>query len=683
MSAPRPKNSTDSTLARDLADFLVEFSIVLHKRSIYPAGHPYLQSSADRFADRLATLLEPRESVTLGVARDRLVIESATTDPANALLRDLSHRLHRHQIAAITFSRGAAAGEIEELLAALGADPERGDGPVGRRLDIAAGWRHVLLRGAGYARLTLQDGAGSRGVEQPGRDFWLALAQSELTGPGAAVPPAEPGPRAEPLIVAAADRGSADAAYHAVVLDYLSNVAEERSGRAGVGAGEERLRQRVSELLERLDPGTLQRLLETDADHLKRGHANLGASQAVAVDAVVSVLEAAAAASHHTISHNLLRLLHKLALQAKEGDERQRAEAGSALRRNVAKLIGQWDLEDPNPGAYTAILEGMVRVIPELGPYEGETRCDPEVIVRMAVEVDSAGPAAVAAAEALSTSRRLRRLAELLDAAPAGAEVLGIWPQVATDARLRAELGAAEPDHRDIAILVSHLGAAATGPLLDALEQATARSARAAILKHLLALGPVSAAAAAGRMDGAPWYMQRNLLLLVGQWSDWPEGFSPLPWARHPDVRVRREAIKLLLGSVPHRTEGILIALADADAGIVTLALGAAADSCPPEALPLVERLALDAGRESATRVHAVRVLARAQAPESVGTLVALATVRRRWFHNPLAPRSPELLAAVAALARHWSDEPRAAPILEHARRHPDAEIRHAARGQP
>ena len=683
MSAPRPRSSSDTTLARDLADFLVEFSIVLHKRSIYPAGHPYLQSSADRFADRLATLLEPRESVTLGVARDRLVIESATTDPGNALLRDLSHRLHRHQIAAMTFSRGATAGEIEELLAALGTDPERGDGPIGRRLGIAAGWQHVALRSAGYARLTLQEGAGGRSEEQRGRDFWLALAQSEITGPGDAGRPAEPGPRAEPLIVAAADRGPADAAYDAVVLDYLSHQAEERSGRAGVGAGEERLRRRVSELLERLDPDTLKRLLETDADHATRGRANLGASQAVAVDAVVSVLEAAAATSHHTISHNLLRLLHKLALQAKDGDEAQRAEAGSALRRNVAKLIGQWDLEDPNPGAYTAILEGMVRVIPELGPYEGETRCDPEVVVRMALEVDSAGPAAVAAAQALSTSRRLRRLAELLDAAPRGAEVQGIWAQVATDARLRAELGAAEPDHRDIAILVARLGAAATGPLLDALEHATARSVRAAILKHLLTLGPVSAAAAATRMAGAPWYVQRNLLLLIGQWPEWPEGFSPLSWARDPEVRVRREAIKLLLGSAANRTEGILIGLADADAGIVTLALGAAADSCPPEALPQVERVALDVARESAVRVHAVRVLARAQAPESVGTLVALATVRRRWFHNPLAPRSPELLAAVAALARHRGDEPRAAPVLEHARRHPDVEIRQAARGSP
>jgi len=55
-----------------LADFLIEFSIVLHKRSMYPAGHPHLQDSADRFMRRTQALLKERESVTLGVARHRL-----------------------------------------------------------------------------------------------------------------------------------------------------------------------------------------------------------------------------------------------------------------------------------------------------------------------------------------------------------------------------------------------------------------------------------------------------------------------------------------------------------------------------------------------------------------------------------------------------------------------------------
>jgi len=96
-SAPGGRSRAVSTLPRELADFLVEFSIVLHKRSMYPPGHPHLADSADRFVRRMSLLLETHESVSLGVARHRLVIDNVTTDANNALLRDLAQRLHRRR----------------------------------------------------------------------------------------------------------------------------------------------------------------------------------------------------------------------------------------------------------------------------------------------------------------------------------------------------------------------------------------------------------------------------------------------------------------------------------------------------------------------------------------------------------------------------------------------------------
>ncbi|MFL5533135.1 MAG: hypothetical protein ACJ8BC_14290, partial [Gemmatimonadales bacterium] len=89
-SSPGGRSRAVSTLPRELADFLVEFSIVLHKRSMYPPGHPHLADSADRFVRRMTLLLETHESVSLGVARHRLVIDNVTTDANNALLRDLA-----------------------------------------------------------------------------------------------------------------------------------------------------------------------------------------------------------------------------------------------------------------------------------------------------------------------------------------------------------------------------------------------------------------------------------------------------------------------------------------------------------------------------------------------------------------------------------------------------------------
>jgi hypothetical protein len=678
-SSPAPAKSKNVTsLSRELADFLIEFSIVLHKRSMYPAGHPHLRDAAERFARRLNALLVNRESVTLGVARYRLVIESATTDPKNALLRDLAHRLHRHRIAAVHLTRGATAEEIEDVLAALSADPQRGEGPLGRRLDRVGSWNHIRLRPVGYDKFILQDPDAARdpNSDEPadGRDAWVELARLALSSDH------EPGSltAADPLVVAQAiGRKSGEVAYDRVVLGYLSRVAEELSGRKG--AADDHLSERLSSLIQALDPNTLRRLLETGADQAERRQFVLNASQVLAADAVMEVLEAAAKASHQTISHNLLNLLHKLAQHAEEGALQIRAEAKGALRNNVARLIGDWELEDPNPKLYTAILEGMVREAPDDPSEDAQSGCEPEIIVKMALELDCVGPSVYVAAEALLNRRQLNLIGGLLEAAPQTETVEALWRYVANPQRLEVELAMDPPDPDAIGILVGRLGIGAANSLLDHLGRTDDRSSRAALMKQLLALGPRIGEVAVARLSDAPWYLQRNILVLIGRLGSWPEGFSPLSYAVHSDTRIRREGIKLLLESPAHMLEGILLGLRDEDEGIVGVALRAAFESCPPDAIPLLERIGMDPRRSSLIRVPTLRTLARTRTPEALKVLLAQAQHRRRWFGRRLASKSPELLAAIGGLASYWRDHPMATEVLSHARQHSDPEIRAAA----
>jgi hypothetical protein len=675
-SEAKPKNVT--SLSRELADFLIEFSIVLHKRSMYPAGHPHLRAAAERFARRLNTLLENRESVTLGVARNRLVIETATTDPKNALLRDLAQRLHRHRIAAVHLTRGATAEEIEDVLAALSANPQRGEGPVGRRLDRVGPWNHIQLRPVGFDKLVLQEPgvAGDFNTDgpAPGRDAWVELARLALSSDD------EPGSHtaADPLVVAQAiGRKSGEVAYDRVVLGYLSRVAEEMSGRKGV---EDQLSERISSLIQALEPNTLRRLLETGADQAERRQFVLNASQFLAADAVMEVLEAAAKASHQTISHNLLNLLHKLAQHAEDGSSETRAEAEGALRSNVVRLIGDWELEDPNPKQYTAVLEGMVRRAPDDPSEEAQSGCEPEIIIKMALELDCLGPSVYAAADGLLNRRQLGLIASLLEAAPQTETVAALWRHVASPQRLEAQLVLDPPDPEAIDILVRRLGLEAANSLLDHLGRTDDRSARAVLMKQLLGLGPRIGEVAIARLPGAPWYLQRNILVLIGRLGSWPVGFSPLSYAAHADPRIRREGIKLLLESPAHVAEGILLGLRDEDEGIVGLALRATLESCPAEAIPLLGWIAMDTRRPAEIRVPTFRILARTRTPEALKILLAQAQHRRRWFGRRLGAKSPELLAAVAGLASYWSDHPLATEVLFHALQHSDPEMRAAAK---
>jgi hypothetical protein len=530
----------------------------------------------------------------------------------------------------------------------------------------------------GFDKFTLQQSDGTEGTVTEGtaaeRDAWVELARIALsTEQGADIPE-----DADPLVVAhAIGQKSGEVAYDRVVLGYLSKVAEEMSGRKG--AGEDQLGQRLSRMIEAMDPDALRRLLTSGADQAGRRNFALNASQILAADAVMEVVQAAAHASKQTISHNLLRLLHKLAHHAEAGPVVTRAEADGALRTNVARLIGDWELEDPNPTRYTAILERMVRSAPTEGATDS-AGCDAQTILKMALELRALGPAVYLAVEALLKRRELVVLAKLLHASPRSEAAEAVWKYIATPQRLAAELIATPLDPEAIAILVGRMGAQATESLLDRLASAEDRSTRAAILKQLVALGPeVGRIAVARLVPEAPWYVVRNILLLIGRLGSWPHGFTPMDYASNPDVRIRREAVKLLLESPRHVAEGIMLGLRDVDDGIAALAAAAALESCPASALPLVERITVDMRRSPELRAITLRILARTRAPEALRLVLMAALNRRLWFGRRLAPKSPMLLAALSALANYWREHPTAVEVLTMAQQHADAEIRAAA----
>jgi len=285
-----------------------------------------------------------------------------------------------------------------------------------------------------------------------------------------------------------------------------------------------------------------------------------------------------------------------------------------------------------------------------------------------------------AAAEAMLNRRELVRIARILDAAPQTETTESLWRFVANPDRLDAELAVAPPDTEAIAILVSRLGLKAVNALLDHLGRTDDRSTRASLMKQLLALGSQMGDVAAARLPDAPWYLQRNILVLIGRLGSWPQGFSPLSYAAHLDPRIRREGIKLLLEATAHMAEGVLLGLRDADDGILLLALNAAIESCPHEAIRLVASIAVDPARPADVKLPCLRILSRSRSPEALKVLLAYARQRRRWFGRRLPPKSPELLAALSALAVYWKDDPRASEVLAQALRHSDPDIRAAAK---
>src|SRR5256886_819227 len=218
-----------AALSRDLADFLIELSIALHKHAMYPEGHPSLAPAAAGLTRRAALLLEDRTTISLGVARDQLVIEGVATDPKHPVLRELAGRLHRHHLGAITFRRGVEQEEVADALRTLAIEAERTGQPLGLGdRDRLAAWPHVQLHALTYERLELTDQAGPAAGEGDARaaQLWVGLARAAL-----ATAPEDTRPTpTEPAVIAQAinEHSKAEATgYDQVFVGYLLQIAAE------------------------------------------------------------------------------------------------------------------------------------------------------------------------------------------------------------------------------------------------------------------------------------------------------------------------------------------------------------------------------------------------------------------------------------------------------------------------
>jgi hypothetical protein len=655
-------------LAHGFASFLIELAIALHNHGVYPPGHPLLARSAETVVRRLSVLLADRGTLSVGVARRQLVIEGVATDPGHPVLSGMAARLHRHRVGALTLGLGLEADEASAFLSELALRTAEGAGPEEGWME--GGWLHARLHPLSFAQLELVgDGdAPEGGGRVRAAQLWLGLARAALSaGPAADddVPDA-----AE--VARAIDGHPRAGAYDQVIVGYLLQLAEELRTE---GAGTAQVRARMSEMVARLRPDTLRRLVEMGGDAAQRHRFLLDASHALAADAVVRLVHGAAETSGQTLSHAMTRLLAKLAAHA--GAAAAPGVADAALREQVERLVGRWTLADPNPDGYRQALEAMSRAAaaPATQPG-GDAGTDADRIVQMALETGAAGPAVLRAVGALLAGGSAARLAVLLDGAPAPAEwVDDAWARLCTAETVRTLLRGGTEAAEGLNRVLARMGGNAAPALLDEMADSASRTVRRAAVGRLARMGAAAAPHVAARLDDPRWYVLRNLLAVLAEAGTLPAGFSPAPFLRHGDPRVRREAFKLAFGMPDERVRALAVALTDADPQVQRAALAECLAGCPAPVLPLVSRRVEDGG-DAELRTLAIRVLGASAEPGALQALLRLAGRGRTLLGRVrLAPRSPEMLAAVAALARDWAQHPAAAPLLAEARRSPDPEI--------
>ncbi len=698
--APRAAHEKRAALPRELADFLIEFSIALHKHAMYPGGHPTLVPAADGVARRLDGLLAERGTLSLGVARDQLIIEGIATDPRNPVLHDLAERLHRHHLGAVSFTRGVSGVELEEALKVLALEADRQGDPIGLRPAAQIPrWPHVQLFPLTFDRLELvggpddADGGGSAVSGGRAAQLWVGLARAALASEDVNKPePPPPEPHAfrpepaaakplsdeeidaaisevhvgeiehaaaEPTVVAKAIEGhERGTAYDQVIVGYLLQIAEELKTKGG--AESVALKKKMSRLITALDETTLSRLVDMGGDQKQRRQFILDATQGMAADAVVDLLKASSGAGS-PISNSMLRMLSKLSQHAERGPAARRTIADTALREQVAELVQGWELSDPNPDGYALALQRIAAAAPTLVAAE-EAAYSPEAerIVQMAIETGGTGQPLERAMESYIAGGRAADLIGLVERArqqnPATER---IRQRVLDPSMLKLALGAQPADFALADRIAGALGPAAAEPMLDVLMESESRQVRRVLIDKLLRMPEAVRPLLPPRVADERWYVVRNALFLAAELPGTPLVADAMPHRSHADARVRREALRVLFRSAEERTRAICTALADDDPRIKRLAVNAILETeCPAPAVPLLVTLATDTDQDTELRVPAIRALAAKGNPLALQALLKLTEIRRRSLMDVLtsSQATPEYLAALSSLAPFRAD---------------------------
>ncbi len=668
-----------STLSRELGGFLIELAIALNKRAIYPDGHPALAPTAGRVLEKVQTLLLKRSGLALGIARDRLVIDGVATDPQNAVLLELATRLHRHQLAAVSFHRGVTEPALDEALRAFAADPDRTGEPLGLAAKEGRNtWTGIKLYALDYEALELLDEGAQEGPTSPTEiaQLWIALARAVLEAEAGSAGPEESDPRTLARTIANRSDG---AEYDEVIVDYMLKLAAEL--RHGGEREAVEIRRRVSELVAALEPDLLVRLLDTTGDLARRQEFLLDASQGLALDAVIALVRAAGQAHEQQISHSLLRLFEKLAAHTGSSDAIRRGHAEPALREQIAKLISGWALDDPNPTPYAQALGQMAASGSHFAPSsDSRTGIDAARIVQLTLEAGVAGAALETAANRMAEDGRIAELLSMAEQAPESAASMFMWEQLLGERTLERLLQETPLDVDSLDRILARMGVSAADTMLDALGLSESAQTRRVLLSRLVRLGPPVAPIAAARLRGAPWYLQRNILRLLTEVEVLPAGVDPEVYAEASDPRVRVEAVRLMLSQPGGRGRAILLALADRDARVREIGLLAASDGCPPAAVPHVAELAVNGGSERLS-VIAIRALGTTENPVAAGALLQLVRPRRNWLSRRAPAKTRAYLEALRALRRHEAD-PDVAHVLDAAARSDDPDVVRAVTGE-
>jgi len=321
--------------AQLLSEAVIELNISRKNVGIYPPGHIQITKSIERAYLILEKMFEIREEMTLGVAKDTLLVGQDYLDQKNPVYRDFALSMSQQEIAAVTFIKGLKKEELVRFHRILTTKPEEIRAAGGISKVIAdADIPHITIHAIDYDSFHVTEeqeifkpqtkgAAGEKAGTGLWQDFVSYLSAGTLAGPGQGIS-AKDAERIDPAELARLlnerklDPGDALKSYDHIISEHMRDRAAKRT----LSKDQSTTLANMSKLLNELHPELRKQFLSVAFSRISTHTASSGSEELLGGlpdDMVINMLRQASSEGRE-ISPTLTGLLGKLSKAHAQGE---------------------------------------------------------------------------------------------------------------------------------------------------------------------------------------------------------------------------------------------------------------------------------------------------------------------------------------------------------------------------
>jgi hypothetical protein len=589
---------------RLLSNLIYQLNIMRRQVSAYPPGHKVISNAAERTLKVLDQLENTEKAITLGIARDRLMLKTATLDPKNPVYREFARALFAHGVVALTIRQGLAAEELSAFARILMQKP--GDilatGGIVQAMENA-GTHHIVVTPLDYRRFRTVRTENKQAREKDASDAadvppWESFVAS-LSCAGEHLSEWTPEALAGHLNSTPPPPSAANADYVQAITAFLRTLDREEISHQLQNAALEKFRIFVTDLHPELRHQFLAGTFAALAVHEEQAGQVLARFPGEMLLDTLAGLDARKQAVPPFVLHLIHQLMRHSNRETTAAFRPAMTAPASDMGKKLELLFAEHPVGDFVPEDYQAVLKKLpahqppptlpMEVIEQLKDSLGETTMENRLCaIVLHLMQKGTGPAArpalknhltglarhfLATGDFAALAQLHRRIsAEHRDGdAPSGRQHDALLASFSSLAFAREALGGLTLWGREkwpeIADLVRQVGAPFVPHLLDRLAEEQTRSLRSFYLQLLTDLGSAARQPVIARLEDRRWYLVRNLVILLRRMNEPATMDAICPLLKHPHHRVRQEALKTaFFYRSPHADEALLRELSDADA---------------------------------------------------------------------------------------------------------------------